>query len=75
MMKKEIPIFFAVDDAYIPFLAVTIKSLSKKVNKTNIYHLRILYTNITMENQKEIMKYQNENIIIEFVNVSESLKK
>ena len=75
MMKKEIPIFFAVDDGYIPFLAVTIKSLSKKVNKTNIYHLRILYTNITMENQKEIMKYQNENIIIEFVNVSESLKK
>lgn len=75
MIKKEIPIFFAVDDAYIPFLAVTIKSLSKKINKSNIYNLRILYTNITKENQKEIMKYKNENIIIEFVNVNESLKK
>lgn len=75
MIKKEIPIFFAVDDAYIPFLAVTIKSLSKKINKSNIYNLRIVYTNITKENQKEIMKYKNENIVIEFVNVSESLKK
>ncbi len=74
-MKKEIPIFFAVDDAYIPFLSVTIKSLIEKANKTDLYNLRILYTNITEENKKEIMKYQNENIIIEFVNVSECLKK
>lgn len=33
-MKHEIPIFLAVDDAYIPFLAVTIQSLSE-----NIYYL------------------------------------
>ena len=25
--RKEIPIFFAVDDGYIPFLAVSIQSL------------------------------------------------
>lgn len=74
-MKTEIPIFFAVDDAYIPFLAVTIQSLSEKINKANVYYLRILYTNITEENQKEIMKYQNDNIRIEFVNVSKSLEK
>lgn len=74
-MKMEIPIFFAVDNAYIPFLAVTIKSLSKKVNKANMYNLRILYTDITKENQKEILKYQNENIIIEFVDVSKNIKK
>lgn len=74
-MKTEIPIFFAADDAYIPFLAVTIKSLIDKINKSNIYNLRILYTNITEENKKEIMKYENENIIIEFVNVSKNLEK
>lgn len=44
MRKKEIPIFFAVDDTYIPFLAVTIQSLSEKVNLKNLYYLRILYT-------------------------------
>ena len=68
-MKQEIPIFFAVDDAYIPFLAVTIQSLSENVNNKNLYKLRILYTNINQENQNEIKKYENNNIKIEFVNV------
>ena len=74
-MKQEIPIFFAVDDAYIPFLAVTIQSLSENINKKNLYKLRILYTNINQENQNKIKKYENDNIKIEFVNVQNNLEK
>lgn len=53
-MKQEIPIFFAVDDAYIPFLAVTIQFLSENIDNKNKYIIRILYTNINQENQNEI---------------------
>ena len=74
-MKQEIPIFFAVDDAYIPFLAVTIQSLSENINNKNLYKLRILYTSINQENQNEIKKYENDNIKIEFVNVQNNLEK
>lgn len=73
--KNEIPIFFAVDDNYIPFLAVTICSLVEKASKENNYNLKILYTNITKENQKKIKKFEKENISIEFVNVTEYIKK
>ena len=31
--NKTIPIFFAVDDRYTPFLAVTLKSLIEKMEK------------------------------------------
>ena len=39
--KNTIPIFFAVDDAYIPFLAVAIYSLVKHANKENEYIINI----------------------------------
>lgn len=74
-MKNEIPIFFAVDDAYIPFLAVTIQSLSEHINEQYIYNLKVLYTNINESNQEEIAKYQNENIKIEFVDVNEKIQQ
>ena len=75
MYQQEIPIFFAVDDAYIPFLAVTIQSIFENKSEKNLYKIKILYTKITDENKKEILKYSKENINIEFVNVEENLKK
>lgn len=75
MERKEIPVFFAVDDNYIPFLAVTIKSLIANSSKENNYALKILYTKIGEENQKKIKKYEQENISIEFMDVTEHVEK
>ena len=55
--KKEIPIFFAVDDGYIPFLAVAIQSMVDNASDDNKYLIKVLYTNISVENQKKILKY------------------
>lgn len=75
MKKQDIPIIFAVDDAYIPFLAVTIQSLSDHISKKNQYYLKVLYTKIKDENKKKILKYENENIHIEFVNVKKDIER
>ncbi|MCI8310473.1 MAG: glycosyltransferase family 8 protein [Clostridia bacterium] len=77
MNKKdnEIPVFFAVDDCYIPFLAVTIESLIKHTSKNNNYALKILFTSITKENQEKIKKFEKENISIEFVDLTEYIEK
>ena len=43
--KQVIPIFFAVDDGYIPFLAVSIQSLADHAsdeNQTFLIHLSSL---------------------------------
>ena len=74
-MKQEIPIFFAVDNAYIPFLAVSINSLIKNSNSENFYFIRILYTNINEENKRKILKFENKNIKIEFINVSNNIEE
>lgn len=74
MYKQEIPIFFAIDDGYIPFLSVAIKSLIKNSSKENKYSIRILYTNVSKENQEIIKKYEAENVFIEFVNLSKYIE-
>ena len=52
-MKKNrdvLPIFFAVDDGYIPFLAVSLESLIANSSLEHFYLIKILYTNISSEN-------------------------
>ena len=73
--KNKIPIFFAVDDEYVPFLAVALQSLVENSKKENNYLIKILYTNITDENQEKIKKYESENINIEFVCLSYYINK
>ena len=72
-MKKKlnrIPIFFAVDDKYIPFLAVTLQSIIDNSSSKNYYLCKILYTDITEENQEKIKKYERDNVNIEFVDLN-----
>lgn len=68
--KSIIPIFFAVDDGYIPFLAVTLQSLVDNSSEENFYTLKVLYTNISDENKTRILKYEKENVSIEFVDLN-----
>ena len=39
-IKKAIPIFFAVDDSYVPFLAVTLESLVENSSSNNNYDIK-----------------------------------
>lgn len=74
-MNKEIPVFFAVDNGYIPFLGVALSSLIENTSKGNKYAIKILYTNVTEENKIKIKKYETENISIEFVDLNKQLEE
>ena len=73
--KPMLPIFFAVDDKYIPFLAVTLRSLIDNSNPKFNYMIKILYVNISKESQKKIKKYEKDNINIEFVDLKYYMNK
>lgn len=73
--KEIIPIFFAVDDGYIPFLAVTLQSIADNSTEEYYYVIKILYTNISEENKEKINKYTKENINIEFVDLNYYIEK
>lgn len=72
--KNIIPVFFAVDDGYIPFLAVSLKSVIDNASEENEYKIKILYTNVSEENMVKIKNYKSQNIDIEFVDVKKQLE-
>lgn len=73
--EETIPIFFAVDDQYIPFLAVSMQSLIDNSSKDNFYLIKILNTNISDENKDKINKYKRDNVSIEFVDLNYYIEK
>lgn len=75
MNIREIPIFFAVDDGYCPFLAVAIQSMIDNASLENHYSIKVLNTDISRENKDKISKYKRENISIEFVDLNYYIRK
>jgi lipopolysaccharide biosynthesis glycosyltransferase len=68
--ENVIPVFFAVDDEYIPFLAVALQSLVDNSSSKYQYSIKILNTNIANDNKEKIKKYERENVDIEFVDLN-----
>ena len=54
MSKNIVPVFMAVDDGYIPFLGVALKSVIENSSKENKYEIKILYTKVSEENKNKI---------------------
>lgn len=73
--KRIIPIVFAVDDNYAPFLGVALKSILNNANKNNYYKVYILNTEISQDNVKKIKEYTCDKMEIKFVDVAERMAR
>lgn len=75
-MNKEIPIFFSIDDGYIPCLGVAIKSIQANAKDEFNYHIYVLYTQMSEENINNIKtEFDKDNFIIDFYNIEENVKE
>lgn len=73
-MKKVIPVFFAADDNYAPFIAVTLESILENASKEYQYNFYVLTTNISEKFKAGIEKYNSENVSVEFVFLGDTIK-
>lgn len=75
--KQTITIFFSCDDNYIPFLAVSIKSLIENANKNYNYNINILNCNDINYKNKQLLKkeFETKNVFINFVDVENEINK
>ena len=74
IMNKTIPIFFACNDRYVPYLDVAVLSLISHVSPDREYRIVVLKSDITEQNQEIIMKHATKNVSIEFFDVSRMLE-
>lgn len=70
---KEIPLIFATDDAYVPFLSVALKSIIDNASKEYKYPVYILTAGISNTNFSKLKKLENENFSISTVDVTKNL--
>lgn len=74
-MKPVIPLFFAVDDNYSKFLAVTLESILENASKDYAYDIVVLNTGLRKESKLLLNKYVNEDVNIEYFDVRMKLQK
>ena len=59
--KKVIPVFFAADDKYVPFLAVTLQSIKEHASSDDEYRIYVLHAGVSDDGSDKIKKFESEN--------------
>ena len=72
-MRKTVPIFFACNDKYVPYLDVAIISLISHASDENDYKITVMKSDISEENQAILKKHETGNVSIDFYDVSDML--
>ncbi len=70
---NEVPIFFAIDDAYAPYLAVALNSAVKNSSSERQYRAIVLYTELSQENRERLSAFSSDNFLVEFINMESRL--
>lgn len=74
-MKPVIPVFFATDNNYAPFVAITLESILENCSKDYFYHFHVLTTDLDKSYEEKLKSYESEDVKIEFISLRETLTK
>ena len=74
-MKPVIPVFFATDNNYAPFVAITLESILENCSKDYFYHFHVLTTDLDKSYEEKLKTYESEDVKIEFISLRETLTK
>ena len=72
-MKNEIPVFYACDENFIKYTAVSLYSLIENASPKESYHIYILNSGIGESAKAQILDLKRENVEITFEDVTEYL--
>lgn len=73
--RETVPVFFAADDNYLPFLDVAISSLLKNRSRKYNYAVYVLHSGINGDRAEKIMRHEERGVAIRFVDVGEHLDR
>ena len=73
--KETVPVFFATDDNYAPYLGVAIRSLVECAAPDVFYDINLLIDRLSEDNIKRLSCLARDNVKISFVRVSDKLDR
>jgi len=71
--KKEIPIFFTIDNSYAPYISVAIQSIIENASKEYNYKIIVLHQELNEENIEKISSLERDGFEIKFVYMKDGL--
>ena len=75
MSKCIIPVFYAADENYMPYLAVALAALKAHKSKGYEYRIHVLYSGALNGAAKKVKEMEEENFEIFFEDIGEKLEK
>lgn len=72
--KQIVPVFFAADENYMPFLGVTLASLKENASGKYAYNVHVLYAGELCENAKAVKQMATEDFSISFHCLSDKIE-
>ena len=73
--KNNIPVVFATDNNFVPYLGVTIKSLVENSSEENNYDIVILFSNVDEYNRKRLKSLEEKNVSIRFYDMTDLMEE
>lgn len=74
MRDEVIPVFFTVDNSYVPYLDCAVRSMIQNASKDYSYRIIVLYENVPEENLNKLRKSVKEPFQIQFVEMKEKVE-
>lgn len=73
--QDTVPVFFATDDLYAPYLGVALRSLAECASPSTFYDVNILIDTLSQNNRDRLASLARENVAVQFVKVSDRLDR
>ncbi len=74
-MKPVIPIVFATNNAYAPYLGVALQSLIVHSSPKNHYQIYIFHANLTDTHQERLLDLAQDHVFIEMVQLEQEMTR
>lgn len=74
-MKKVIPVFFCVDELYVPVLSVALCSLIENSSPDRLYKAVIIHTDLSQDSMDRLKSLEKPNFPVEFHRIEKGLDK
>lgn len=75
MNREIVPVFYACDDTFVKYTIASLVSLMEHANPARMYHVHVLYTDMSEANQAKLKALQTENFRIETEDVKERVRE
>ena len=72
--KKNIPIFFACDDNYLPYLSVTLASIEAHASDEHEYDIYVLTEGFSAEGEERLLNMPLPHLTVKTVNVNHMIE-